>query len=79
VREERNEDVAGPSQVEAKAKNTAKGKGKAKAVGEEGSATTMSPDEVVRREVLARKLVTKKVEVEVLMGEIELIEELLAM
>ena len=79
MREERNEDVAGPSQVEAKAKKSAKGKEKAKAVGEEGSATTMSPDEVLRREILARKLVTKKVEVEVLMGEIELIEELLEM
>ena len=85
-REEEERNAPGPLQVLAKVtkgKGGAKGKGKAwvaaGAWDEEDASMTMSSEEVLHCEILTRKLVTKKVELEVLMREIEVLEEMMEM
>jgi hypothetical protein len=74
---EEEEAVAGPSHVEPKAKKSRKGKGK-EVVAEEELRTSLE-DLALRRETIARKLATKRVELEILVKEIEVLEEMLEM
>jgi hypothetical protein len=75
--QEEEEIVAGPSRIEPKAKRSRKGKGKE--VVEEEEVRTSLEDFALRRETIARKLATKRVELEILVREIEVLEEMMEM